>query len=305
MQITITGGTGNLAEYTIAELEGRHDLVLFDRTRPGEGRVPYVTRHRFEAGDLTTLADCERAVAGSEAIVHLGAIPYPTDHPEVLARLEREGRPGLPFDETMRVNTMGAYYLMEAASRAGVKTVVAITSNCVLGHGFRLSGRPFPLAALPVDEEHPLDFEDSYSLSKLLTEEIMLAYSRAHGLRCYALRPAGVWRVERQVEYAQSYQPPAEWSDWLFGYNDIRDVARAIRLCLEAADRLPPFDAYYINAADTLHLEDSRALVERLRPDLAPMAAGLVGRQALISPAKAERAFGFRPEHSWTDHLPK
>jgi nucleoside-diphosphate-sugar epimerase len=39
----------------------------------------------------------------------------------------------LPFDETMKVNTMGTY-VMEAARRQGVKVVVTAISNCVLGH---------------------------------------------------------------------------------------------------------------------------------------------------------------------------
>ncbi|HEV8635085.1 MAG TPA: hypothetical protein VG370_12700 [Chloroflexota bacterium] len=39
----------------------------------------------------------------------------------------------------------------------------------------------------------------------------------------------------------------------------------------------------------------------RLRPDLVALAAALEGHQAMISPAKAERAFGFRAEHRWTE----
>jgi nucleoside-diphosphate-sugar epimerase len=298
MQITITGGTGNVAEFVIKELEGRHSLVLFDRIKPGDNRFTYEITHPVVVGDMTSFADCERAVAGSQAIIHLGAIPWPVEHPVWRERIP--GATTMPWDETFRVNTMGSYYLLEAARRAGATTVVAITSNCVLGHGFRISDRPFPLERLPIDESHPFDPEDSYSLSKLLTEETMAAYSRAYGMRCYALRPATVFRPDRMVEYARDYRPPTEWSEWMFGYNDVRDVARAVRLCLEAADSLPRYDAFYINAADTLVLEDSRAVVERLRPEWAPQAAGLSGRQAFINTAKAERAFGFRPEYSWT-----
>ena len=208
--------------------------------------------------------------------------------------------------DLFRVNTMGTYYLLEAARRAGVKVVVAATSNCVLGHGFRLSDRPFPVEYLPLDEAHPLDFEDSYSLSKHVKEDVMAAYSRAYGLRCYGIRPASIMRPGMQETYARDYQPPSEWSEWFFGYNDIRDVARAFTLCLEAglAGDLPPYDNYFVNAADTLALEDSRSLVERLRPDLLPKLSAVSGRQAFISTAKAEKALGWKPEHSWTEYLP-
>lgn len=304
MQITITGGTGSLSQYIQRELAGKHDLVLFDRVEPGKNRFNYAITAPVVVGDLTDFEDCQRAVAGSQAIVHLGAIPYPVDHPDY-----RDGLPGqgaLPWDETMRVNTMGTYYLVEAAKRAGVMVVVAATSNCVLGHGFRLSDRPFPIEYLPIDEAHPLDFEDSYSLSKHLKEDIMAAYSRAYGLRCYGLRPAGILRPEVQQKHAESYLPPEKWSDWLWGYNDIRDVARAFAQCLEAglAGDLPPYANYYLNAADTLVLEDSIALVERLRPELRPKLRDLRGRAALISAKKAEKAFGWKPEHSWTEYLP-
>lgn len=298
MQITITGGTGSVAEYVAKELESQHSLVLFDRIKPGENRFNFEIRHPVVVGDLTDFEACQQAVAGSEAIIHLGAIPWPVEHP-----VWRERIPAaltMPWDETFRVNTMGSYYLMEAAKRAGVKTVVAITSNCVLGHGFRISSKPFPTAYLPIDEAHPYDPEDSYSLSKLLTEEIMAAYSRTYDIRCYAIRPATVFRPEMMTSYAKSYTEPTSWSEWMFGYNDIRDVARAIHQCLDAAPSLPLFDAFYINAADTLVLEDTRAVIERLQPQLAPLTSSLVGRQAMISFAKAERAFGYKPQYSWT-----
>src|ERR687888_857263 len=196
MQVTITGGTGSLAEYVANELAPKHELVLFDRLEPGRNRFQYEPKGRLVSGDLTSFADCQRAVEGSQAVIHLGAIPYTVDHPDIVANAEKQGRELPPWDETMRVNTMGTYYLLEAARRAGVKTVVAASSNCVLGHGFRISGTPFPIEYLPIDEAHPLDFEDSYSLSKHLNEDTLQAYSRAHGMHCYALRPAGVNRRE-------------------------------------------------------------------------------------------------------------
>jgi nucleoside-diphosphate-sugar epimerase len=194
----------------------------------------------------------------------------------------------------------------EACRRAGVGTVVAATSNCVLGHGFRLSDRPFPVEYLPLDEAHPLDFEDSNSLSKHVKEDVMAAYSRADDLRCYGIRPASIMRPEMQEQLAQSYAPPTEWSEWFFGYHDVRDVARAFAMCLEAgaSGDLPPYANYFVNADDTLALEDSRSLVERLRPELLPKMGGMRGRQAFISTARAEKAFGWKPEHSWTEFLP-
>lgn len=303
MQISITGGTGSLAQYVQEELAGEHDLVLFDRVQPGQNRFQYELKGRLVVGDLTVFEDCERAVAGSQAVIHLGGIPWPVEHPVWRGRIPAAEH--MPWDETFRVNTMGTYCLLEAARRAGANIVIAATSNCVLGHGFRISDRPYVPDYLPIDEQHQLDFEDSYSLSKHIKEDVLAAYSRAYGMRCYGIRPATILRPDAEEQYASTYQAPQEWSEWFFGYNDARDVARAFTLCLEAAraGRLPMYDNYFINAADTLALEDSRVLVQRLRPDLVQVASGLQGRQAFISTEKARAAFGWEPAHSWTQYL--
>ena len=59
---------------------------------------------------------------------------------------------------------------------------------------------------VPIDEAHPLDFEDSYSLSKHLNEDTMRAYAHAYGMRCYGLRPAGILRPEVLEQHAKTHQ---------------------------------------------------------------------------------------------------
>ena len=300
MKILITGGTGSLAEYVIKQLEGEHELVLFDRIKPGENRFGFEVKHPYVYGDLTNPEDCARAVAGCKAVVHLGAIPWPCDHPVWSPRIASMGIKLPPFDETIRVNTMGTYHIMHAAVQAKVKVVVTAVSNCTLGHGFRLSGKPFPIHYLPLDEQHPSDVEDSYSLSKVFQSEIMHAFSRAYGIRTYGISPATIMRPEAQQAHAKNVKPAEELSEWFFGYNDIDDVARAFRMVLEAYRDLPPFDDYFVNADDTLALEESVDLLKRFRPDAVEKVRDLPGRSAFISTAKARKAFGWRPNHSWT-----
>jgi len=306
-RVTITGGTGNVAQYLIEEMKGKYDLVLFDRVPPGQNRFQYDINHPVVVGELLNVEDCERAVRGSDAIIHLGAIPYPTELPRPNPLPPNAG-PNLPYDETMKVNTMGTYYLFEAARRQKVKVVVTSVSNCVLGHfeAWRPSGTFFPIDYLPLDENHRKDVEDTYGLSKQFQEEIGHMYARAYGLKAYGIRPSGVQRPERMKEYAETYKDPDRWMSALNGYADIRDLVRAFRMCMEAGLRgdLPPYDDYYINNADTWSLEDSKAMVERMRPDLAHLAKDLAGRQSLISAKKAEKAFGWTAEHSWTEFLP-
>jgi len=302
MNVTITGGVGNLAEYVIKELEGEHELLLFDRLLPGEGRFPYKTDHPFLQGDLTCFEDCQKAVEKADAVIHPGAIPSPTDTPDYAERARARGRTPYPFDETMRVNTMGTWYLLEAARRVNVRTVVAATTNVIMGFK-SMSENPSYIHYLPIDEEHPLYPDYSYGLSKRFDELMMYAFTRNYGLRTYALRPAWVHRPEMMRALAENDQPTGEWAPDFWGYEDIRDMARAFRMCMEAAEEMPPHAVFYINAPDTRVREDSLELVRRLRPQLLDRPICLEGRQAFISTTKAKKYFGWEAEHSWTEVL--
>ena len=298
--VLITGGAGGCARYAAAEL-GRngYTVTLFDRVTPDQGRYPWETDLPFVLGDLTSLADCMRAIAlaRAEAIVHLGAIAHNTERQPF-----QRGMQTLPEDETMRVDTMGTYYLMDAARRLGVKRVVFASTFYVLGLGFRISKKAFAVEYLPIDEEHPNRPEDTYSLAKLLGEEILASFSRAYDIQTVALRLMGVdyphWR-RHTFNQAPEARPNHVGGPigGTFQYVEAEDVALACRLSLEAQG-LDPFEAFYIST-DTSLAEDTRPVVERVYPDLKEMAAALEGREGMISIAKARRKLGYEPQHSW------
>lgn len=108
-------------------------------------------------------------------------------------------------------------------------------------------------------------------------------YSRAHGIRAYSLRPARIQRPELQIMRASNVQRTEAFTgEVINGYTDIADATRAVRMCLEAHRELPPYDAYYVNAADTLCPEASLELIEKFRPDLLDKVRDLPGRAAFI-----------------------
>jgi nucleoside-diphosphate-sugar epimerase len=301
MRILITGATGNVAEYVIRRLESENELVLFSRTSPGERPFRFSDRHPYIRGDLTNGDDCARATSGCDAVVHLGGMPRSSGRAGTERHFRAEIPSAPPVDDAMIVNSLGTYNVMRAAVNAGVKVVIAMTSNAVLGHTERSSGRPFAIRYLPIDEDHPRDPESSYALSKCAQEQVLEAFARLRGIRSYALRPSWIWRPELQREHAAHVTATEEWSEGLLnGYVDMEDVARCVQMCLSAYRDLPPYDAYYLSAADTIAREDSLGLVRRLRPDLIGKIRDLPGRSSFISPAKAARAFGWKPESSWT-----
>ena len=97
-----------------------------------------------------SLGDCMRAIAHAEAdvIIHLGAIPFNTEYEAPYARNMTvtcktvQGSARWMKDLTMKTNTMGTYYLLDAARRLGVKDRFTSTYY-VLRFGFMLSGKRF------------------------------------------------------------------------------------------------------------------------------------------------------------------
>ena len=161
---------------------------------------------------------------------------------------------GIPFDATMRTNIMGTYYLLRAALSKDIRIFVMTSSNCALGHGFRISNTPFPFQYLPVDEGHPSDVEYSYSFSKLAGEMLLESYTRAYGMRTYALRSAGICDAQRRLEMAHRAKPSKAWDPWLWAWVGSEDLASAHRLLMERAHEIEPHRVFYCNADDTTAL---------------------------------------------------
>ena len=297
MKVLVTGGSGKLAPFVVKELlDAGHEVILFSRREPQLKHVPVIL------GDINVFEDCSRALSnGVDAIQHLAAQAWPVDHPHMRASAAAKS---IPFDATMRSNLMGTYYLLQAALENNVGIFIMTGSNCALGHGYRISGSPFPFRYLPVDEGHPSDVEDSYSFTKWADEQLLASYTRAYGMRTYALRSAGICNENRRRQMAEGAAPISGWNDWLWAWVGSEDIASAHRLLMERAQDIEPHGVYYCNANDTSALEPSLDLVERYRPDLLPLRHELPGHSTFFSNAALQRAAGWQHRTSWREYLP-
>jgi nucleoside-diphosphate-sugar epimerase len=298
VKVLVTGSSGRLGPYVVKELEqAGHDLVLFSRRRP----APELGHLAWVEGDIRVFEDCLRAAKGGfDAIQHLAAQPWPTDHPGERQMAEQRG---VPFDTTMQSNVMGTYYLLRAALAEEIEVFVMTGSNCALGHGYRISDAPFPFRYLPVDEEHPSDVEDSYSFSKLAGEMLLESYTRAYGMRTYAVRAAGICNAERRMQIAQNAKPVQAWNPWLWAWVGSEDVASAQRLLMEKAHEIAPHGAFFCNGDDTTALEPSRELIARFNPDLLPLVRDLDGHASFLSNQKLCQTVGWEHRTSWREYL--
>jgi nucleoside-diphosphate-sugar epimerase len=316
--ILVTGGSGMLGNFVCPYLkEQGYNVSNFDTvpTKPDSANIK--AGIPFVQGSLIDLGDCMRAIAFGQpdAIVHLGAIrfnvelqpPYSGEWSSITDGARFSQR--MPHEhDTMEINTMGSFYICDAARRMGVKQIVAASSYFVLGIGFRLSGTSYQPAYLPMDEEHPLLPEDTYSLSKVLGEEIYKTFVRAYGMRIVAMRLMGVYYPPADGSPDNRSQYPVtvpaatpENKGYLisdtFQYVDARDIALFVKLSLESKD-LGPFEAFYVST-DTKYDEPTAVIVKRRWPFLAEMAKDIPGTEGIISIKKAEHLLGYKSEYTW------
>src|SRR5437870_2450135 len=91
---------------------------------------------------------------------------------------------------------MGTFDMLDAARRLDVPAFVHASSSATLTPSQRGVGEaPIPIRTVPADESHPLWTETSYGLSKILNEETLLGFARAHPSNCVALRLAYVYML--------------------------------------------------------------------------------------------------------------
>jgi nucleoside-diphosphate-sugar epimerase len=159
MRWAISGGAGflglHLARRLIAEGHEVRSLDLAPLDEPGLD----VQEMR---GDIRDEAAARELVDGARILVHAAAaLPI------------RGGR-----GEIRSVNVEGTLTLLSAASLAGVRRVVFISSTAVYGVPEKH----------PIEEDDPLDGVGSYGESKIEAEEVCRAFMR-RGLDCVIVRP--------------------------------------------------------------------------------------------------------------------
>ena len=287
MKIVVTGGSGRVGRYVVDEVSREHQVTVFDQVAP-QAEVQFVQ------GDITDPEACRSAIRGADAVLHLAAIPHPLA--EAPSRV-------------MQVNVLGTYYVLDACAAMGVRRLIMASTDSVYGFFFQrdftgtsqsgasLSPGPARPERLPIDEKHPARAHDPYGLSKILCERMAESYSWAKGLNVVCLRLLGVWTPDVYPFARLCLQNADLGALNLWGYVDPRDVAQAFRLAAEA-ERVEPFDAMLVTAADAATPLDVRKLVAKYYPEV-EVAAPLNGDASLYDCSRAAQALGYRPEHRW------
>lgn len=291
----MTGAAGKLGRAVVAELASSGwDVLAVDRVRgadvasgaaggaAGGGSVSWVVTDLTDYGQVVSVigGTVDERGPRADAVVHLAAVPAP----------------GLvPNSAVFANNAVATWNVFEAARVCGVQRVVWASSETVLGLPFEV---PPPYA--PVDEEYWPRPESTYSLTKVLEEEMARQMCRWDPERTMVgLRFSNVMDVEDYAAFPAFDADPLarKWNLW--GYIDARDGAQAVRRGLEWDGR--GCEVFIIANADTVMSRSSASLMAEVFPGV-EVRRELGEHETLLGIDKARRVLGYEPQHSWRDH---
>jgi nucleoside-diphosphate-sugar epimerase len=268
MHIAITGAAGRIGRYIIKDLRAAgHSIQALDMLSNDGLQV-----------DLTDAGQVYGALAGCEAVVHMGA-------------WANAGM--VPDTRTYGDNVTGTYNVFQACADLGIKRVVSASSNQIYGFFGAVPNYA------PVDEEHPLRPINSYALSKMAGEQAAEYFVNNRGIEILSFRIMGA-RVPAQipVDIDAIKADPAAAANLLWTRSDARDIALACRLGIEAKE--VESGPYNITGPRVVLDVETRELLEKHCPQT-QIRDGLQGFDSPLSCAKARRVFGYEPRYAWSE----
>jgi UDP-N-acetylglucosamine 4-epimerase len=300
--ILVTGGAGFIGSHVCdALIADGHAVRCFDNLATGKhGNVAHLESgpgFSFVQGDLRSLDDLKAAVAGTSAVVHLGA----------LGSVPRSIADPLPSEAA---NLTGFLNLLEAVRLAGVKRIVYASSSSVYGDSAELPKREGT-------EGRPLS---PYAVTKAMDEAYAHLYHYMHGLELIGLRFFNVFgeRQDPEGPYAAAipkfirallkHQPPVVNGDGgqTRDFTYVGNAVHAVRCGLSAGEAAlgEVFNIAYGDRCDLLtlvghlraHLARIDPAIARVGVEHAPDRPGDV-RDSLADVGKAKELLGYAPSY--------
>ena len=278
-KILVTGGSGKAGKATINKLsEKNYDVFNVDLQDKQELDVPFSCVNLENFGEtMEAITQIDNRINGIDAIVHQAAIPAPGLYPN---------------HKTFRVNMLSTYNVFQCAEIMKINNIVWASSETVLGLPFD-TYPPY----VPVDEDYPPRPESSYSLSKVMGEDLARQYCRRNkDMKIFGLRYSNIMEEKDYESFRDFQEDPyiRKWNFW--GYIDSRDVGQACLLALESD--LKGADNFIIAADDTVMNKTNKELLDVVFPNI--KIKGEIGdHQTLLNNSKAKKILGFQPQYSW------
>ncbi len=290
-RVIVTGGSGLAGKWVVENLvEHGYEVLNLDR-------VPMPKRTaRTLITDITDAGQVFNALASStaptefvpdlepkpiDAIVHFAAIP------RIMVTTD---------NEVFRINVMGTYNILDAASKLGIRKVIVASSETTYGVVF--AHRHRNPQYFPLDEQYPVDPLDSYATSKVINEVTAKAFHARTGADLYCFRIGNVLDPEDYAKFTTWNKDPSLRKRIAWSYIDGRDLAEAARLGIEK-DGLG-FEVINIAADDVSSDLPTAELLKRFYPEV-PVKKQLGEFETLLSNEKLKRLLGWKQKYYWRD----
>ena len=267
MRLLVTGGSGLIGRYIVDFLALQHSVEILDIKTPVKQDLPF---HSVDILDIDAVC---KVIIGFDAVVHLAGIPHPLND---------------PAEKVFRVNTIGTYNVLEACATNGISKFIFMSSESILGFAFSTK-RILPLY-IPIDEQHPIQPQDPYGLSKAVGEMLCAGFTSRTGIQTVCLRAPWIWvPEEREIQlYRQLIAEYPRWYKNLWAYIHVLDVARAIQ-CALVMKISQIHNVFYICANENWVGIESRKLLEKFYQEVCDIRNGFSDKMSLINGKKAKQ----------------
>lgn len=214
MNILVTGGAGYIGSHACKALaQAGYSPIAYDNLVYGH---PWAVKWGpLELGDIVDRSRLNEVIKQYQpkAVMHFAAYAYVGESVQ---------DPGKYY----RNNVVGTLTLLEAMRDHGIDKLI-FSSTCAT------YGIP---ESTPITEDHPQQPINPYGMSKLMIEQILRDFDRAHGLRSISLRYFNAAGADLDGEIGESHDPETH----------------LIPLVLEAASGKRPAITVFGNDYDTL-----------------------------------------------------
>jgi nucleoside-diphosphate-sugar epimerase len=291
-KIFVTGGSGKAGKHLIPYLLKKgYSVVNADLTPLLIDGVDNINLDVTKSGEVfnalsgySNIAELKsgNGIKEFKAVIHLAAIP------RILIK---------PDNETFRINTIGTYNVIEAATKLGIKKIIFASSETTYGFCFS-EGNPIP-KWLPIEEDYETSPTDSYGLSKVLNEQTGKAFQKRTGIDIYALRIGNIIEPNEYQRFKEFCKNPRVRLRNLFNYIDARDLAQAIELCIKK-DGLG-YEVFNVTHNNNSVNLTTKEIIQEFFPNV-PLKRKMDEYEAILSSKKIRTMLGFKPEHDWKNY---
>ncbi|PIR20636.1 MAG: epimerase [Deltaproteobacteria bacterium CG11_big_fil_rev_8_21_14_0_20_47_16] len=285
--VLVTGGAGFIGSNLVRLLlsRGYAVRVLDNLTTGYQENLEGLQGVEFVKGDIMDAPLLQKMVQGTSVVFHMAA---------AVGNVRSLEDPH--FDAN--INVMGTLNVLEAARKTNVRKIVFSSSAAIFGEPVEM----------PITEDHPVNPDSPYGVSKLAAEKYCLCYNRLYGMENVCLRYFNVYGQHQRYDAYGNVIPifltKLRRGEALTVYGDgeqtrdfinVKDIAMANLLSAETPGASGPIN---IGTGSAITVNTLTQLIQKLGKDgtvaYKPARAGeVLHSRANIS--KAQSMLNFQP----------